>query len=382
MHYRPPQIEGPPQATYVDPAELSAERRDKGKADSIETWVVSVRHYQPLLSDLRATLTDRRRTLVIRSSMARRRRQKARSASATVPSSLPANPARCVSVASANGWCSRARGQRADVVPGTLSLVSRQNPIQQHPIDEVEAVSLSGKDVTLDLPALGGRPWAFHCASASEAEAVHAKLHASKEASGGSFTASAGRDAAGDSEDDQAGGLSVNTGGASSATKAVRWAPSPTSPAAAAPASDDDEEVAVALYDFSAEGGADELVLTEGERLVVVDKSGDGWWKVRNSQGEEGVVPEAYVELGAGGAAEDNDYQRQDEERAAAAEAEAAAIAAANAERAEAEAERRRQMEERRARQEAEEKRRRKEEESARRDEEARQCVSFQPVLQ
>lgn len=115
-------------------------------------------------------------------------------------------------------------------------------------------------------------------------------------------------------------------------------------------------------------------MLTEGERLVVIDKSGDGWWKVRNSQGEEGVVPEAYVELGAGGAADDDDdTQREDEERAAAAEAEAAAIAAANAERAQAEAERRRQMEERRSRQEAEEKRRRKEEERARRDEEARQ---------
>ena len=177
------------------------------------------------------------------------------------------------------------------------------------------------------------------------------------------------------------GGLSVNTGGASSSTKAVRWAPSPTSPAAA-PAGDDDEEAAVALYDFAAEGGADELVLTEGERLVVVDKSGDGWWKVRNSRGEEGVVPEAYVELGAGGAADDDDdNQREDEERAAAAaEAEAAAIAAANAERAQAEAERRRQMEERRARQEAEEKRRRKDEERARRDEEARQCVLFRPA--
>lgn len=43
-----PQIEGPPQATYVDPAELSAERRDKSKADSIETWVVSVRSVGPL----------------------------------------------------------------------------------------------------------------------------------------------------------------------------------------------------------------------------------------------------------------------------------------------------------------------------------------------
>lgn len=36
------QIEGPPQAAYVDPAELAAERRDKTKADSIQTWVVSV----------------------------------------------------------------------------------------------------------------------------------------------------------------------------------------------------------------------------------------------------------------------------------------------------------------------------------------------------
>jgi hypothetical protein len=36
----------PPQAAYVDPSERVAAERDKAKADSIVTWVVSVR--QPL----------------------------------------------------------------------------------------------------------------------------------------------------------------------------------------------------------------------------------------------------------------------------------------------------------------------------------------------
>lgn len=53
---------------------------------------------------------------------------------------------------------------------------------------------------------------------------------------------------------------------------------------------------AVALYDFNADG-EDELSVTEGEHLTVLEKDGDEWWKCRNSSGSEGVVPASYLEV-------------------------------------------------------------------------------------
>ena len=53
---------------------------------------------------------------------------------------------------------------------------------------------------------------------------------------------------------------------------------------------------AVALYDFTADGD-DELTVLEGEDLIVLDRDSDDWWKVRNSNGQEGVVPASYVEV-------------------------------------------------------------------------------------
>lgn len=247
---------------------------------------------------------------------------------------------------------------------------SSKSPIQQHPISDVDAVSVDGKDVVVRLVSVD-RPWTFHCASNAEATDVHAKLVDSKDLSGGSFEAAAAAH-----DEDAAptnGGLSVST---QSAPKAVRWAPSPTSPmsAPAADDDDDDEPVAVAMYDFEAEGGADELRVSEGEALVVVDRSDEGWWKVRNARGQEGVVPAAFVEIGGSAPerADDQDDEEEEERRREAAAAEEAAIVAANEQRQRDEAERSRQAEERRLRQEAEEKRRRKDEERARRDEEAR----------
>jgi hypothetical protein len=53
---------------------------------------------------------------------------------------------------------------------------------------------------------------------------------------------------------------------------------------------------AIALYDFGADG-VDELSVVEGERLTVLEKDGDEWWKCRNSKGLEGVVPASYLEV-------------------------------------------------------------------------------------
>ena len=57
-----------------------------------------------------------------------------------------------------------------------------------------------------------------------------------------------------------------------------------------------DHNAAVVLYDFTADG-EDELTVAEGEDLIVLESDSDDWWKVRNSKGEEGVVPASYVEV-------------------------------------------------------------------------------------
>ena len=57
------------------------------------------------------------------------------------------------------------------------------------------------------------------------------------------------------------------------------------------------ETFATALYDFTADG-EDELSVTEGERLAVLEKDGDEWWKCKNAKGAEGVVPASYLEVG------------------------------------------------------------------------------------
>ncbi|KAG1806842.1 uncharacterized protein HD556DRAFT_1428859 [Suillus plorans] len=57
----------------------------------------------------------------------------------------------------------------------------------------------------------------------------------------------------------------------------------------------DDGEPAVALYDFEGTG-SDELSVQEGERLWIIEKEGEEWWKCRNEHGIEGVVPASYLE--------------------------------------------------------------------------------------
>lgn len=58
----------------------------------------------------------------------------------------------------------------------------------------------------------------------------------------------------------------------------------------------DDGEPAIALYDFEGTG-SDELTVQEGERLWIIEKEGEEWWKCRNEHGIEGVVPASYLEV-------------------------------------------------------------------------------------
>ncbi|KAF9075858.1 hypothetical protein BDP27DRAFT_1415020 [Rhodocollybia butyracea] len=122
---------------------------------------------------------------------------------------------------------------------------------------------------------------------------------------------------------------------------------------------DEEGEMALALYPFVADG-EDELSVSEGEQLLVLEKDGDEWWKCRNAEGAEGVVPASYIELASGGqtsasfsAPREEEPEKEDEEDAedlaakeAEAEAEVQARAEAEAAAAAAAAERARKEEE------------------------------------
>lgn len=72
--------------------------------------------------------------------------------------------------------------------------------------------------------------------------------------------------------------------------------PAPPAATTSARASASGGKRAKAEYDFTA-SEPEELSLTEGETLYVLDDSAEDWWKVRNERGEEGEVPASYVEL-------------------------------------------------------------------------------------
>ena len=59
---------------------------------------------------------------------------------------------------------------------------------------------------------------------------------------------------------------------------------------------DGSKELGTVLYDFTADGD-DELSIVEGEQLTILERDGDEWWKCRNSQGVEGMVPGSYIEV-------------------------------------------------------------------------------------
>ncbi|PWN52249.1 hypothetical protein IE53DRAFT_10601 [Violaceomyces palustris] len=128
-------------------------------------------------------------------------------------------------------------------------------------------------------------------------------------------------------------------------------------------------EMAVALYDFEAQGD-DELSVAEDEKLTVLEKENDDWWKVRNARGEEGVVPASYVEI--------QESNSGDDGAAEAASAAAEAQRQKQIEEAEAEAERQRQI-----KAEATERRRREAEERAFKEEQERarrEALKAQPA--
>ncbi|CAN6674401.1 actin cytoskeleton-regulatory complex protein Sla1p [Trichomonascus vanleenenianus] len=57
------------------------------------------------------------------------------------------------------------------------------------------------------------------------------------------------------------------------------------------------QQIGKVLYNFEAQGD-DELSAREGDTVFILDdKKSDEWWMVKNTSGEEGVIPSSYIEL-------------------------------------------------------------------------------------
>ncbi|KAI0796812.1 hypothetical protein C8Q75DRAFT_802490 [Abortiporus biennis] len=102
----------------------------------------------------------------------------------------------------------------------------------------------------------------------------------------------------------------------------------------------EDGDSAVALYDFTADG-EDELTVHEGEPLIVLERDTDEWWKCRNADGAEGVVPASYIEVVGGDSNGSSHTAAEDTAAIVAAQAASEAAKRAAAERASAEEEKR-----------------------------------------
>ncbi|KAL1747654.1 hypothetical protein HDZ31DRAFT_60987 [Schizophyllum fasciatum] len=195
---------------------------------------------------------------------------------------------------------------------------SDKTPVKKWPTSHITHISTEkSKHIHLDIA--GDEPVSlhFHAGSKDTADEIIDKLETSRAIATEAETA--GKE---DEEQEEEAPKptravppsSISIGGSSGNRKpSVHF--SPLSPQVIPPrddASDDDDEdghpngagaeLAAALYDFEADG-EDELSVTAGEKLTVIEKDGDEWWKCRNAKGVEGVVPASYLEVATGTAA-------------------------------------------------------------------------------
>lgn len=171
---------------------------------------------------------------------------------------------------------------------------SDKTPVRKWPISSVALTdSDKAKHLTFDVD---GSQLHFNAGSQSTADAIMTKLQSSQEATAPA-TASRARETSPVPED-----AHEPPSQTIKPKKSVNFAPAPPQVIPDEEeeydeAGDAEGEVGTVLYAFAAEG-EDELAVTEGEVVTVVDRQGnDDWWKVRNSSGEEGVVPALYVKV-------------------------------------------------------------------------------------
>ena len=78
-------------------------------------------------------------------------------------------------------------------------------------------------------------------------------------------------------------------------------APAPVPAATPAPSPPSAAVKAVAQHDFGAQDPATQLDLSQGETVLVVDRSHADWWRVQNEACFEGYVPSSYLKLKSAG---------------------------------------------------------------------------------
>ncbi|TFK75940.1 hypothetical protein BDN72DRAFT_831371 [Pluteus cervinus] len=170
---------------------------------------------------------------------------------------------------------------------------SDKTPVQKWSTNDVANIAIEkGKHVILDIGGDNATNLHFHAGSKDNAEAIVAKLASSKALSAEPSSRSPSQD------------IPQSPPKEIKQKQSVHF--SQEEPEFIPPREDEDEpegdvaheeeDIALALYDFTADG-EDELSITEGERLVILERDGDEWWKCRNSDGAEGVVPASYLDV-------------------------------------------------------------------------------------
>ena len=178
--------------------------------------------------------------------------------------------------------------------------------------DVMSAVTEKPKHVLIEVGGAAAANLHFHAGSKDTAEEILTKLEASRSLARESNEAAASSQAEPEPEPAPAPAPApvqrslpppIRTDGAHSpGKKGVHFSeasPAIIPPRSASPEIQQDEVEgleAVALYDFQAQG-EDELSVAEGDALWVIEQEGDEWWKCRNADGGEGVVPASYVEV-------------------------------------------------------------------------------------
>jgi hypothetical protein len=178
--------------------------------------------------------------------------------------------------------------------------------------DVTSAVIEKPKHVLIEVGGAAAANLHYHAGSKDTAEEILAKLEASRSLARGSTESAAPSQAEPEPEPEPAPAPApvqrtlpppIRTEGAHSpGKKGVHFSeasPAIIPPRSASPDVQQDEIEgleAVALYDFQAQG-EDELSVAEGDALWIIEQEGDEWWKCRNVNGSEGVVPASYVEV-------------------------------------------------------------------------------------
>ncbi|KAI0082484.1 hypothetical protein K474DRAFT_1655259 [Panus rudis PR-1116 ss-1] len=228
---------------------------------------------------------------------------------------------------------------------------SDKTPVQKwQTSDIISAKTDKPKHILIDIGGPSKASLHFHAGSKDTAEAILAKLESSRALSAPSTSSSSSPPPSGEQIERPRSAVPKAVHFDAAEPEIIPARPpeedaeeeEEEEPEYHAPPAHEEEDVpqdgdpAVVLYDFTADG-EDELTVREGETLLVLEREGDEWWKVRNQDGLVGVVPASYLELvgGAAQSAPTANHHDEEEERAARAAAEAAAREAEEREKAE-----------------------------------------------